>query len=342
MAVFLDSTNEDAQDLYAGASLVIAEDFGTAYALCGLLINLEPDGNWAEGYHEIEITIQVRNPPMGTYRIAAKGVWIVKINAADVDQSIEQLFGPYLFSLGDEVTITLKSDNAADTVVDVLIDRFTDEADYLLSNSPAPGGAVADSYGQRIKAVDDLTQSEGDGDLAALPAAVADAVLDELTAGHETPGSLCAAIVAILTKANLIGTSSVTYSTASAVSGHLDLYAGSDYLDADSRAVTAVVSSYGGPSLTAATLKLRLLRTTEWEHDTEAADLEVTGALTIDGTTVTCKADLTDTQTAALSTYPPDKSKNYRWQFVATTATDTALILAAGTATVHKGIEASS
>jgi len=120
-----------------------------------------------------------------------------------------------------------------------------------------------------------------------------------------------------------------------------EIYGGDSYLDADSRAFTVVVTGWSGPSLTGATVKLRLLPyQTYLEAATKAATLEVTATAVNNSGTLTCKADLTATQTAALAPSPPADSRNYWYQFRATLTDLSIVTLAEGRLTVKKGLTA--
>ena len=147
-----------------------------------------------------------------------------------------------------------------------------------------------------------------------------------------------ASIDAIEAKTDTIGAATVTYTSPAAEDGEFVIIAGDDYLAADSRALTMTVSDYAGPSLAAATATFRVLEIADFASTVEAADLETSATLSVDGTTVSISIDLTDEQTIALSSSPPDTFKNHSFRIVATTAGGSVVTLATGRLTVKKGI----
>ena len=111
--------------------------------------------------------------------------------------------------------------------------------------------------------------------------------------------------LAIKAQTDRIGSLEVTYQTPAVSNGHLSLYAGDDYLAADSRAISVEIQNYGGPDLTTATGKLRLSDKTTFDAAQTTADIDVVATISVNGSTVTVSADITAAQLAALSPYPP-------------------------------------
>jgi len=177
-------------------------------------------------------------------------------------------------------------------------------------------------------------------DFVVLPANVFDSLYgsDKLQVDVSQWGGSTTDRATILTKVSQIGSISVTYSAPVAEEGEFEIYAGGDYADADGLALTETITDYTGPSLAAATCVFRLLNQPAFEGGTTvAADFKKAGSVSQDGTTVTLKVELTDTETAALNMHPPRDTEHYRYEFDVTDANSRHHKLAVGTLTVHKG-----
>ncbi|MBM3957394.1 MAG: hypothetical protein FJ313_05015, partial [Gemmatimonadetes bacterium] len=132
--------------------------------------------------------------------------------------------------------------------------------------------------------------------------------------------------------------SAATLSTQSLVAddGTATIFRGDDYLEADGRALTFTISNYSGPSLSGGTATLALITKANYDRGLTTSALSVT--LTVTGTTtLTCKADLTDTQTAALASNP-NQAVTYIYQLRATTKGGSKITLGQGTLVVRPRI----
>lgn len=145
-----------------------------------------------------------------------------------------------------------------------------------------------------------------------------------------------ATLAAIAAKAALIGSSALSYLSPSRACGSFLVYAGTDYLAEDGRALSLTVTDYGGPDLENAEAYLRVLGTSEFDGATTTCVLEAEATVAVDGTTVVVSADIAGTDLAALETYPPNDDRNYVFQFVATTEGGSILVLGEGFMTVKK------
>jgi hypothetical protein len=219
---------------------------------------------------------------------------------------------------------------------------------YLFATSydPANPPGVATAY------LNALVEDDGNGDVrytilalsnaSGTGASVVDIVngmFNAIWATYEIEASFGEWVGLVLAKVNKIGTVTANYSSPVAAGGAFSIQGGDDYLDADGRALEMVASDWPGPDLTDADGELRILNTDDYTGtDTVAADLVVAATITVDGTTVTVKADLTAAQTAALEPAPPEDRRNYQYQFVATTATPSEVTIGTGRMTVKKGI----
>jgi len=235
-------------------------------------------------------------------------------------------------------------------------------------NTAIPGNPTADSVNERIKAVDDLTQASGAGDLAAAVTART-TILARLGAWTGTGintilgalRGLCAKAAA-LTPTDISTTTTYDNTTDSAeairdavtgltgvvvvasnapvlTSTDVVLYSGNDYCD--TRALLWTVTNYTGPSLSGATGKLRLLpRSTYQAGATMVAALEVTATITQVSTTVSISVTLTAANTTALTAVPASEEENYRYQVIATTAGSKIIGLVDGDCVVRRTIAA--
>lgn len=196
------------------------------------------------------------------------------------------------------------------------------------------------------------------------PAAIADAVCDEILSGHTTAGTLSKAISDILVDTAVIGAlgagltgipwnaswdaevqsevqdaldannlanfTSLTFLPAVAADESISIIRGDDYNNTDSNALTWTEANYAGPSLTSATSKFRFTHMRSWLSDSEVAELEVTGTAALDGTDGVYKIELTSTQTTALDPgeYHYDLEVIYSSTRIITRASGTMTVLA--------------
>ena len=149
-------------------------------------------------------------------------------------------------------------------------------------------------------------------------AAVADAVLDELTSGHTVAGSAGAAL-------GRIGSNQTTVQNPIASDGTITIYQGDDYTGA--RALIWTLTGYVGPNVNGQACTMRFM---QWDNYKDAggnADLQVAGTVAQSGDTVTVTVELSDTQTASLSPHPPNNPFHYRHHVYATAGSDTVTLV---------------
>lgn len=135
--------------------------------------------------------------------------------------------------------------------------------------------------------------------------------------------------------------SNVTVVSPVSESNDVTIFRGDDYESDDGTELSWTLTDYSGPSLTGATVKLRVLAVSSYDGSTYAADLEKTAS--VSGTTdITLTVELTDTETLTLSSNPPQDNPNYRYQIRAILANADVVTLVEGNLRVRKGIEAAS
>jgi hypothetical protein len=84
----------------------------------------------------------------------------------------------------------------------------------------------------------------------------------------------------------------------------VEIVQGDDYLDANNQALEWLITGYDGPSLTAATVSFAVMTRADYLANMGEPVLTTTGAVSVNGTTVTITVDLTSAQTAALTPTP--------------------------------------
>jgi len=135
-----------------------------------------------------------------------------------------------------------------------------------------------------------------------------------------------------------IGTASVNVVAPVASDGDITIIQGDDYLDADSRALEWQNENWTTPSLVGATGKLRLVVQEDYDVGDNTKDLEVSVAVSMDGTTAVFKVDLTAAQTAALAGSPPGDKYNYTYQLQVITSGGKKLTIAIGSCYVQQEV----
>lgn len=171
-------------------------------------------------------------------------------------------------------------------------------------------------------------------------AAIADAVWDELTAGHAVVGSYGVLATAVKARTDLIGASRVAWSSPVKPGGAVETFGGVDYLDEDGAALPWTFDGWTGANLDGLDGKLRLLQATAGEAGSSVAEVELDATLTQVGDVVTIKVDMTAAQSEALTPSPVGRSLNYAYQIFATLANTHTVCVAAGQWTARKGLTA--
>jgi hypothetical protein len=108
-----------------------------------------------------------------------------------------------------------------------------------------------------------------------------------------------ASIAAIKSKTDTIGGLSITWSSNVDMNGTMTLVQNDDY--PAGYGIVCTATGYSGPSLTGGTSKLYIQPKGEFVIGGYSADLEITGTVSQNGTTVTCTFVLTAAQTNTLS-----------------------------------------
>lgn len=106
-------------------------------------------------------------------------------------------------------------------------------------------------------------------------------------------------IAAIKSKTDTIGGLSITWSSNVDLNGTMILIQNDDY--PAGYGIVCTATGYSGPSLTGGTSKLYIQPKGEYAIGGYSADLEITGTVSQDGTTVTCTFIMTAAQTNTLS-----------------------------------------
>jgi len=152
-----------------------------------------------------------------------------------------------------------------------------------------------------------------------------------------TAGNALGSVVGIKAKTDLITAGGVTVRSPVLPGGDVVIAAGDDYLHADGGALTWTVAAWAGQSMTDANARLRVISDANWQAGATAPELDANAWITINGTTLTLRANLTAAQTAALATSPPSRLEwNYHYQIVAITAGGSAVTVVDGRMLVRK------
>jgi len=238
-----------------------------------------------------------------------------------------------------------------------------------LAELNADGGSGAGAFSNQTDAEEAIRDAVSAISLTA--AAVADAVWDELLAGHVVAGSAAVALSAAggaadpllnavpgdyaegtagyllgnmtaarLAKLDRIAAGLVLNSIAAlGADNRMTLIAGDSYDGDDTRALTWTFSDYSGPDMAAATGVLRIASFAALKAGTTDADLEVAATVSQDGTTVTVTAELTPAQTAELVATAPGQAATHYYQLIARRDAARPYTLAYGPLAVRAGIE---
>lgn len=92
----------------------------------------------------------------------------VEITNGDSNEPEHFTIGPIVLDVSDGLKVLVQSDNSSDTNEAVESFLFSDDAEYYWHYNAIPGAATTDSPGQRVMALDLLTEAAGAGDLAAI------------------------------------------------------------------------------------------------------------------------------------------------------------------------------
>jgi len=156
-------------------------------------------------------------------------------------------------------------------------------------------------------------------------AAVADAVLDELLAGHTTADSLSDYVADIRGRTNLIGAAGITVTSPVGITNNLTLTQGDDYYAADSRSLDWSLTGSTVPELTSATVKFAYTLTGSGTVTTKTGSV-----VTATGDTKVVRCELAAADTAAMTV----GTKLYSYDVEATLSNGHIVTLARGLITV--------
>ena len=139
----------------------------------------------------------------------------------------------------------------------------------------------------------------------------ADAVLDELLAGHVVAGSLGARI-------GLLGTGVVTVANPIAANLSITIVGDDDYLAADSRQLSWTVENWAAADPATGTVTLQLTEREDYAAGTHTGDVLIAGTGSLVGVDALFEVDLTAAQTRALASTPPATGYQYVYQVILT------------------------
>ena len=230
------------------------------------------------------------------------------VNPTEIDST--NLPGLYRFTLlqaetnGDTIAV-----GGVSSTSNIVITSSEYHTEVDLSGVEAKVDTI-DTATAAVQAVtDNLPNSGALTDLATAAAlATVDTVADAILV--DTGTTLPALIATRAAQATTI-----TVRAAVTADENIELVQGDDYLDADGEAVTWTITDYDGPGLTSATALLSIQDRDDYEDDTTGYALQKAGSVSVDGTTVTVKVDLTAAETLALARSPYTDGE-HKWSYV--------------------------
>ncbi len=181
-------------------------------------------------------------------------------------------------------------------------------------------------------------------------------LLDAPLAGHATSGTVGEALAnvgsveglddladtvdAIKAKTDLIGSAIIAVVGPAFDGEELSIVAGDDYLAADGRALSWTVSTWGGPDLTGAAVKLHLIGQADRDDGETTSEVVIDGSAAMADAAAVFTVPLTAAQTAALTPSTAAQYYSYVYQLRVTTAAGRVLTIATNTVHVEAGLEA--
>ncbi len=151
-----------------------------------------------------------------------------------------------------------------------------------------------------------------------------------LAAGHGLATSVQA--TAIAAKTALIGTARASWVSPVSEDGEISLYAGDDYLTADSRQITITVEDYPGPAIAGATVELLLISLADYDAGVAVAEVSVDGSLAMDGADLEASFEVTAAESGLLT--GSAEPYNYVYQVQLTDSGGHVVVIAVGAASV--------
>lgn len=251
----------------------------------------------------------------------------------------------------NEIQAALADGGFTDLIIDAILAdvtgingdvmRGTDSAATAAVWTAARAGALTDWLdGGRLDLILDAVGAGGDATSANQTTIIAHLTgIKGSTWTTQDLEALYTAAVAIQARTDLITAGSITTVSAVAADNAVTVIAGDDYETDDGTELSWTTTGYAGPSLTAATVQFRLITRANYDRGDGTAALAVTGAIAIDGTTITYTADLTAAQTGALNTRPPGQPLNYKYMLRVTLANGRILTPVIGDCTVTADID---
>ena len=154
--ISLETVADDGLDIYAAMAGVTFSNLPSAPSTHKILVKISLT-NLAESATR---NLRVKATTAGdTYLIYTDHY--ISLTNGDADDVLVCQIGPFVYGVGPDLDVTIGSDNAGDTEVDVEITVFSDDPEYYLTCRAAETTPTANSLTARIKAIDTNTGGLG-------------------------------------------------------------------------------------------------------------------------------------------------------------------------------------
>ena len=154
--ISLETVADDGLDIYAAMAGVTFSNLPSAPSTHKILVKITLT-NLAESATR---NLRVKATTAGdTYLIYTDHY--ISLTNGDADDVLVCQIGPFVYGVGPDLDVTIGSDNAGDTEVDVEITVFSDDPEYYLTCRAAETTPTANSLTARIKAIDTNTGGLG-------------------------------------------------------------------------------------------------------------------------------------------------------------------------------------